>query len=96
MTQASQAHVTPEQKITIEQTANEICRRGFRVPALVVLESGSLFPFLSSQLLWVAQPALSLLMPSHKIRQAAKLLEAPEAMLTLAKTLRESDDTQDS
>ena len=96
MTQVSQNHVSPDQEIAIEQAANEICRRGFRVPVLAVLESGPLFPFLGSQLLWIAQPALSLFMPSHKIRQAAELLEAPEVMSILTKTLGESDDTRDS
>ncbi|MBE2224578.1 MAG: hypothetical protein IAF02_23770 [Anaerolineae bacterium] len=95
MTQVSQNHVTPDQKVAIEQAANEICRRGFRVPALAVLESGPFFPFLGSQLLWIAQPALSLFLPSHKIRQAAELLEAPEAMLILTETLHANDDTRD-
>ena len=96
MTQVSQNHVKPDHKAVIEQAANEICRRGFRAPALAMLEGGPLIPFLGSQLLWVAQPALSLFMPSHKIRQAAKLLETPEAMSSLTECLRVSNDTRNS
>jgi hypothetical protein len=96
MTQVSQNHVTPEQTVAIKQAANEICRRGFRVPALVILESGPLIPFLGSQLLWVAQPALSLFIPSHKIRQAVEMLETSEAMSTLTEILRNQDDIRDS
>ena len=96
MTQAIQDHITSENKVAIEQVANNICRRGFRVPALAVLESGPLLPFLGSQLLWVAQPALSLFMPSHTIRQAAELLDEPEALSLLTEYLREGNDTRDS
>ncbi len=102
MTQAIQDHITSENKVALEnevalaQIANDICRRGFRVPALVVLESGPLLPFLGSQLLWVAQPALSLFIPSHKVRQAAEILETPEALSILSDYLREGDDTRDS
>lgn len=96
MTQVSQDHITPDHKVTIEQTASEICRRGLRVPALAVLESGPLIPFLSSQLLWIAQPALSLFIPSHNIRQAAELLEKPEALTILTEYLHENDDTRDN
>lgn len=96
MTQVSQDHVTPDHTIVIAQVANEICQRGFCVPALAVLESGPLIPFLSSQLIWVIQPALSLFIPSPKIRQAAELLETPEALSILSEQLRMSNDTRDS
>ena len=96
MTQAIKDQTTSENKVAIEQVANDICRRGFRVPALAVLESGPLLPFLGSQLLWVVQPALSLFIPSHKVRQAAELLEAPEALSILTDYLREGHDTRDS
>ena len=96
MTQVSQNHVTPDHEAVIEQVANEICRRGFRLPALTLLESGPLIPFLGSQLLWVTQPALSLFMPSQKIRQAAELLETPDAMSILTERLRVNAESKDS
>jgi hypothetical protein len=66
------------------------------LPALTLLESGPLIPFLGSQLLWVTQPALSLFMPSQKIRQAAELLETPEALSSLTEQLRVSDVPRNS
>lgn len=96
MTQVTQNHVTPDQKVAIEQTADEICRRGFRLPALTMLENGPFIPFLGSQILWVAQPALSLFISSQKIRQAAELLETPEAISILTNCLREGDDTREN
>lgn len=95
MTQATQNQITSEHNMEIEQVADDICRHGFCVPALAILESGPLLPFLGSQLLWIAQPALSLFIPSHKVRQAAELLEKPEALSTLADYLRAGDDTRD-
>lgn len=96
MTQVTQNHITPDHKVVIEQVANEICRRGLRLPALTLLESGPLIPFLGSQLLWVTQPALSLFMPSQKINQAAELLETPEALSSLKEQLRVSDEPRNS
>ncbi len=91
MTQIRNNHAKPDYKGAISQAANFICCHGFRVPALFVLESGSLLPYLGSQLLIVAQPALSLFMPSRKIRQVVEILEAPEAMSILTDYLREKD-----
>jgi len=96
MTQATQNHITSEHEGAIEKVANDICRRGFRVPALAVLESGPLIPFLGSQLLLIAQPALSLFIPSHNVRQAAELLETPATLTILTDYLRAGDDTRDN
>ncbi len=96
MTQVTQNHITSKNKVAIGQIASEICHRGFRVPTLIVLESGPLIPFLGSQLLWIAQPALSFFIPSHNVRKAAELLETPEALSILTDYLRVSDDTRDS
>lgn len=95
MTQATRNQITSEHNMEMEQIADDICRHGFRVPALAVLESGPLIPFLGSQLIWLAQPALSLFISSHKVRQAAELLEKPEALSTLTDYLRVGDDTRD-
>lgn len=96
MTQATQNQITTNHKAVIDQIAAEIYRRGLRVPALMILENGPLIPFLSSQLLWIAQPALSLFMPSAKIRQAADLLETPSAITQLSEQLRTEDETRKS
>lgn len=74
---------TLEQAQLIEQVVNTVNRFGLRLPTLVALEAGHPFTFLSSQLLWIAQPALSLLMPSQRIHQFARLLEEPSAVQAL-------------
>lgn len=96
MTQVSHNYVSPDQEVVIERAANKISRRGFRMPALALFESGPLVPFLSSQLLWVAQPALSFFIPTQKIRQAAELLESPKAVSILIEYLHVADETRDS
>lgn len=75
--------VAPEHMTFIHQLAEEIVHRGFQGAALFALETGPLFTFLGSQLLWVAQPALSLFIPTAKIEQTATLLESPEATSAL-------------
>mgnify|MGYP006909085997 CR=1 FL=1 len=96
MTEATQNQISTTDKTDIDQIATEICQRGLRTPAVFLLESGPLFPFLGSQLLWIAQPALSLFLPSHKIRQAAELLETPSAITRLCEQLRTKDETRES
>lgn len=87
--------VTPEQMTFSQQIAEEITRRGFQEPALLALAAGPLFTFLGSQILWVAQPALSLFIPAPKIRQTAALLESPEALSALARYLQTSPGTKE-
>lgn len=67
----------------ISQAATVIHRYGWQTPALIFLGAGHPFTFLSGQLLWLAQPALSLVMPSDIVRQTALLLEEPEAVQVL-------------
>lgn len=84
--------LAPEKDALISQIADQICRRGWRTPALIALEAGRPLTFVIGQLLWVAQPALSLAIPSQKIRQTAHLLEEPAAVNQLIACL----DTHES
>ena len=67
----------------LEQVATFVEARGLRQPALLALTAGRPLTFLGGQFLWVAQPALSLILPNQWIRQTARLLEEPEAVEAL-------------
>ena len=73
------------------KTADFLCRHGLRVPVLVFLEAGQPLAFLGGQLLWIAQPALSLFFPSAPIQQTARLLEHPEAVARLIAQLNREE-----
>ncbi len=64
--------------------------RDLRWLAVIVLEVGRPFVFLGSQLLWVAQPAFSLVFPSFQLQRWAQFLESPEGVENLIKHLEES------
>lgn len=76
-----------DQTQLIEQVSKQIGRFGLRLPALIALGTGHPFTFLSSQLLWIAQPFFSLFLPSHRIHQFARLLEEPSAVQALVERL---------
>lgn len=78
----------PVQKAFVDQVASTISRRGLQAPTLIFLEAGHPVTFLGGQLLWVAQPALSLFMPAKMVTQVAELLEDPEAVQALTAILR--------
>ncbi len=78
---------TLEQAQLIEKVVKAVNRYGLRIPALVALEAGHPITFLSSQLLWIAKPVLSLLMPAQHIHQFALLLEEPSAVQVLIEQL---------
>ena len=78
----------PEQDIMIRQFANALTRRGLREIALVTLQAGRPLSFLGGQLIWVAQPALSIVFPSQKLAQVAHLLEEPAAVQSLIACLQ--------
>ncbi|MCP5099432.1 MAG: hypothetical protein GY943_28085 [Chloroflexi bacterium] len=80
-------HKNPDQAQYIEKVAHTLCSYGLRTPALVALEAGQPLTFVGSQLLWVAQPALSLFMPSHRVSRLAQLLEEPSAVQALVDCL---------
>jgi hypothetical protein len=76
-----------EQEKLLNDIAETICRRGWRLPALVALEAGRPLALVGGQLLWLAQPALSLFISASTIGQFARLLEEPAALDSLAARL---------
>jgi hypothetical protein len=67
----------------LNQVVDALCRRGLRLPALIALEAGQPLAFLGGQFLWLAQPLISLFLPTTMVSQAAQLLEEPAAVATL-------------
>lgn len=80
---------TLEQENFLNDIAETIHRRGWRLPALVVLEVSRPLALLGGQLLWLAQPALSLVISASTIGQYACLLEEPAALDKLIARLEE-------
>lgn len=87
MTQESPDRPATDQDKFIAQLAAAFCRRGLRLPALIALEAGRPLAFLGGQLLWLAEPALSLFVADRTIQQAARLLEDPAAVTALVSRL---------
>lgn len=77
----------PVQNGFVDQVAAALSRRGLQTPALIFLETGHPLTFLGGQLLWVAQPALSLFVSAEVVADLAHLLEEPEAVKALAARL---------
>jgi hypothetical protein len=71
----------------IEKLATALARHGWGAPALLALEAGRPLAFIGGQLLWLAQPALTLFMSGETVRRAALLLEDPEAVAALVDSL---------
>ena len=78
----------------INTLATAVRRRGWQTPVTLLLEAGHPFLFLSEQLLWLAQPALSLFIPAHWVRQTAQLLEEPTAVQALVHKLNTEEAKQ--
>lgn len=76
------------QERVIRQIAEAIRQRGWQETALLFLEAGHPFAFLGSQLLWVAQPSLSWLVPRAEVSHVAHLLEDPKAVKKLVALLK--------
>ncbi len=85
----------PVKDVFVKEVAAALNRWGLQAPARLFLEAGHPVTFLSGQLLWLAQPALSLLLPSQTVRQAAYLLEEPDAIQALVAQL-EVEEAQSS
>lgn len=69
-----------DQATFIQQVADTLIQRGWRGPALVLLEAGRPLAFVGGQLFWLAQPALSLLTSTQRLEQLARLLEDGDAV----------------
>ena len=65
--------------LLLEELAQHLSRRGLREPAAFAIEAGRPLVPLLGQLLWIAQPAFSILWPSERIGRLARLLERPGA-----------------
>lgn len=83
--------LTPEQDVFLDQVADFVKRAGLRVPTLMALDAGRPLTFLGGQILWLAQPVLSLLLPGKKVAQFARVLEKPEAVSALITRLEAGD-----
>jgi hypothetical protein len=87
-----QIEITWAENPFLEQVATFVQVRGLRLPLLLMLEAGRPLAFLGGQFLWIAQPALSLILPGQWIQQTAQLLEEPEAVAALIARLEEIRD----
>ncbi len=74
----------------LDQVADAICRHGLRLPVLLALQMGHPATFLGGQLLWVAQPALTLFLPADLVQRLAIVLEEPQAIHGLQTRLEAS------
>lgn len=65
--------------LLIEHLTENVMRRGLYGPALILVEVGRPLAPLLGQLLWIAQPAFSMLWPAETIGRVAHFLEEPGA-----------------
>lgn len=72
-----------EQEHFLQETAATLRRRGWQSVALLLLEAGRPLALVAGQLLYIAQPALSLVWPDRAIGRLAHLLEDPVAVQSL-------------
>lgn len=80
-----------EQAPFLDQLAQQLRERGWRMPALVALEAGRPLAFLGGQLLWVLEPAITLLLPQNHVQQLAQCLEEPTAVSALIARLEKEE-----
>lgn len=63
--------------------ARRIARTGLRSVALLLLESGRPLALIAAQIIWLAQPVLSLAWQPPKVAQWARFLEQPGSLEAL-------------
>ncbi len=78
-------------EVFLDQVASAIGRYGLRLPALLALQMGHPVTFLGGQLLWMAQPALALFMPTGWVQHLAMVLEEPVAVQGLRMRLENNE-----
>lgn len=77
----------PKHDPLLDKIATSLKQRGLHSAALTLLEAGEPLIFIGSQLLWLAQPAVTLLWPTAQVRHIAQLLEDPTAIHRLKQIL---------
>ena len=61
----------------LQTIADGLQQRGLRLPALILLEASRPLAFPAGQMVWVAQPALSLFLSKQTIEHLAHFFEEP-------------------
>lgn len=89
MPEPGSAQFPMDDETMLDQIASALRRSGLRLPALLALQLGHPLTFLGGQLLWLAQPALSLLLPAALVQRLPVLLENPQAAQKLLARLEE-------
>jgi hypothetical protein len=79
--------LTPEQDVFLDRIVDAVQRFGLRPLALLALDAGRPLTFVGGQMLWLLQPALSLLVSGKQVAQLAQVLEKPETVSTLVTRL---------
>lgn len=74
---------TPNHDPLLDKIAATLKQQGLHATALAFLEAGQPLAFIGSQLLWLAQPALTLLWPKVDLGQLAAIMEEPTAVRAL-------------
>ncbi len=75
------------EKEVVDRFAARLARWGLADVALLALDGLRPLSVLAAQLLWTAQPALSLLMDGRQVGTLAQVLERPEGPELLARQL---------
>lgn len=88
------AELTAEDAQLVATLAHWLHQRGWQDVATTLLAIGHPLTFLSSQLLLVAQPTLSWLLPTTKLGQLAHLLEQPTAVTMLIEQLQQPQTSE--
>ena len=76
-----------QQDAWLDHLADILQQHGLGTPALIALEVGRPLSFLGGQILWAAQPVLSLFLPRQTIANTARVLENPTAVQALINRL---------
>jgi hypothetical protein len=71
--------LNPPEETLLRRVAEQLQHRGLRGPAVLALHAGRPLMLIAGQLLWIAQPALSLLGSGARAGQLARILEKPGA-----------------
>lgn len=76
----------------VVQVADRIRRLGLAMPIATLLEAGRPLALVAAQLVWLAQPLLSLIVARRELADAAELLEDPDSVSALIELLGREPD----